>query len=673
MSTRKINGIINRISKGESTKTILESVNELTGIESSMLLEQLSIAYYHMDAVADDSLYDCIEAIHESKYGKNKKIGAPVPDKISRVDRAVVSEGAKVKLPYYMGGLDKLKDTKQLDLWLNRSDCKNVENFIVSDKLDGVSACMVYKNGTVKLYKRGDETEGTDISYLLPYIVHPKVNIDIAVRGELVIPINVFDKKYSGDFKNPRNLVAGLTNPYTKELEPSKLQDIHFVPYQIWYDKEPDSISCQLNKLFALGFECLSYVLLKRSDITEENMINEIKFKKSRSKYEMDGVAIAADIPIMHSTSGNPSHIAAFKIMGETAITEVIDVEWNVSKHGLFKPIVLVKTVRLSGVDISKASGFNARFIVDKGIGPGATVLITRSGDVIPDIIDSIKKVEPSLPDEPFEWNKTLKEITIVAGSDNENMKIKKIVAFFKELGAKFLAEKTIAKLYENGYDTLSKLFKATPEDIMTIEGFKVKSAERIVDSIANSIKNVPLHKLMAASSIFPNMGAKRLKLIVDGRPDVLEVTELEIGDLQEYVEGIRGFNKLAETFVDNILEFKEWLKKHPEIKVEHKMDVTSDSEDELVITVSKLKPPSKTADNLYGANIVCTGWRPSTHLEAQFTKRKVTVSSGVSKNTKCVVAKSLDKLTGKIKDAQERGVEVLTKKEFIDRYNLSE
>lgn len=658
--------IIEEIIKSKSSSALsvaLGKVKKLTKKHFDRLLDELSSAYYYEKEIISDHDYDAIELIYENKYGKRTKIGSTPPVKIERISRATVNTGAKVKLPFYMGGLDKVRDDHGLELWLRKwQECE----FMVEDKEDGVSACFDFRNlSEPKLYKRGDEKEGTDISHLIPYITDiPKLTTPAAVRGELVIPLDIFESKYQEEFKNPRNLISGMTNPYARTLDPGKLRDINFVVYELYTDKSLKP-SRQSSIIKDMGFKVPTSILLSADDITADNMTTEIKHRKRRSLYDMDGVVIKADVETKLTSTGNPDHMIAFKIAGDVSVAKVIDIEWNVSKHGIYKPTVIIEKTRLSGVDIERASGFNAKFIVENGIGPGAKVVITRSGDVIPYILDVVHKVDPYLPDEKdYVWNENNVEITIPDGIETEEVKIMKIVAFFHELKTKFVAETTVRNLYDQGFNSLGKFLDATVNDIIEINGFQLKGAERIVENIQKSIKGVPLYNIMAASSIFPNFGAKRLKLIVENIPDILVMNEEDI--LDEILK-IKGFKKLAEVFCNNISKFNSWLKQHPQIVISDELDHAEEVSD---ISSDEYSP--KLSDPLRGQNIVCTGWRISSNLEKCINKRGAKVSSGVSGLTTLLVTK-IDKTTDKTKKALDKGVSVMTKDQFLKEYGLAE
>ena len=128
----------------------------------------------------------------------------PIGTKIRKNDNSV-------KLPYWLGSMNKLKpeDENEFSRWIEKYKS---DSYIIEDKLDGISCLLVIINSKIKLYTRGDGVIGSDISYLAPYIQNiPKFSRDInlAIRGELIIKKITFENKYSDIFANPRNFVTG--------------------------------------------------------------------------------------------------------------------------------------------------------------------------------------------------------------------------------------------------------------------------------------------------------------------------------------------------------------------------------------------------------------------------------------------------------------------------------
>jgi len=160
-------------------------------------------AYYcEGKSLMEDSTYDILREYTLKEYPEN--LVAKEQHKHCKME----AEKSKVKLPYEMWSMDKIKpDTEALKKWTK--DYKGP--YVLSCKLDGISALYTTEDDEAKLYTRGNGKIGQDISYLIPYLQLPKTK-DITIRGELIIPKQVFKDKYSKTFSNARNMVAGLVN-----------------------------------------------------------------------------------------------------------------------------------------------------------------------------------------------------------------------------------------------------------------------------------------------------------------------------------------------------------------------------------------------------------------------------------------------------------------------------
>lgn len=678
--------------------------------EFRLILDKLSDAYHNHEPLVSDEQYDFFESIFTFRFGNKLKIGAPPPhseekeekqskkpSKRNRQGMIVRPSGPRVQvsaLPIPLFGLDKANDDKTLKLFRDRCQTfKDLENktiqhsdplkFVLTEKLDGCAGYLSLGPRESSLIKRGDEKEGTDISYLLPFLSLPKLDHQMVVKVELVMPRKIWEEKYSKEYKNPRNMVAGITN--AKEIEADKIRDLHVVAFHIYSEDLPNYHQLEpiamLSKLKNLKFHVPKYDHVFPEDLNSEKLTEWVKRHKLESEYDIDGVCIAPNICRSYDSDRNPQHVMAFKIVGETAVTEVVRMEWEVSKRGLWMPVAIIQPVQLSGATIQRITCYHANFVRDNGIGPGAKVIVVRSGDTIPKIIDVLLRADPQYPDRDWKWiepddGSEPVDICFTGSQKCPEQEIAQICAFFKERGAEYLGEKTITRLYEGGFDSLKKLFGAEIQDIVKIPGFKTKSAERIVNNIQTAIHNAPLAEIMAGSCLFPNLGAKRLRLIIDTIPNILGInTQNELNDARKEIVKINGLGeKLADIWCNYFFDFKEWLKKHAEIQLEN----NTDSEDTIIIPIlgkneEKIQElnVASSGGKLEGEIIVFTGCRADRLMERAINKAGGTVASAVSGKTTILVVKNRDKITKKMESAQERGVKILSWEEFSKEWSV--
>ena len=558
----------------------------------------------------------------------------------------------RVKVPYHMGSMDKIRPDKKEDIiklrrWLKKYN----SSYLIQDKLDGVSCLIVVKHGEYKLYKRpGKDGYGADITYLLPNLKSiPKNLNDIAVQGELIMSKNKFTKKYSEVYKNPRNMVSGLTG--SKKIG-TGLKDIEFVVYEKIDDSGRTPLE-KLEELKQLGFQTVNHELV--NEISIDDLCEYLVKFKSHSPYEIDGIIIQSNTVCERNMEGNPDYSFAFKMNVDSNIkeTEVIKVEWNVSKWGVLKPRVQIVPVQLGGVTIQYATGFYGKFIRDNGIGPGAIVKITRSNDVIPLIVEVVRKVEPSMPT-TYKWNES--GIEIYTDQEDKEIAIKKIMSFFSGLNIKFVGEAVVRKLYEAGFNTVFKIIGATVEQISNIDRLGNKSAERIYNNIRSRLDTASLADILGASGIFGyGINSKKVEKLLIVIPELLTLREVNSDLLLERIKKAEGFStKTATVIVQNLekaIEFSSELK-----KVYNKQaETTTDAEEK------------KQDSKINNFKIVCTGFRD---LENEIMLRGGTVLTAVSKNTDMVVVKNLnDKPSVKVSKAIQLGIPIIQKDEFISKY----
>jgi len=202
---------------------------------------------------------------------------------------------------------------------------------------------------------------GQDVSHFIPYLNLPE-DKDIVVRGEFIMTKKKFQDKYANKFANSRNLIAGVVN---RNNINETIKDMDFVAYEVI---KPDiKPSEQMNMLEELGFKTVQ-------NRTEENITNDMLSEtlmdwRTNYDYEIDGV-IVTDDKVHVRKSGNPKHSFAFKmvISDQVAEAKVVDVLYSISKSGYLKPRVRIEPIKLGGVTIEYATGFNGKFIKDNKI-----------------------------------------------------------------------------------------------------------------------------------------------------------------------------------------------------------------------------------------------------------------------------------------------------------------
>lgn len=626
-------------------KQIWEIIPYLSEDQLEEIIKLCRDSYYNNSiSLLDDEIFDILI----------EKLTILNPDSKVLNYVGAATKGRKVKLPYWMGSMDKIKTEETV---LNRWTGKYHGPYPVSNKLDGIS-CLLTKNGKViNLFTRGNGSEGQNITHHLKYI---NINVDslpedknVAVRGELIMTIENF-KKYAKEMSNARNMVGGIVNSKPESLNKTHAKDVDFVAYEIIEPKYLPSKQFEVLEKWGL--------VVPPNDVYEDidlDILDQILTKrKKRSDYEIDGLIVTDDNRHTRNLSGNPSYSFAYKGMSQTAQTKVIEVIWTPSKDGALVPRIHFEKVRLSQADIEYATGFHAKFIDDNHIGPGAIITIIRSGDVIPYILGVNKPSKRSgLPtDYEYEWDKNEVNIFLVDADSNETVVVKRITKFLSNIGVENMSEGIVTKLVAEGYDTIFKIIKMKVEDFEGIAGFQETLSNKLYNNLHSKLKEVDMLKLMNASNIFGRgFGEKKLKKILNTYPNIVEeYSHSTHNRLYKKVMQLEGFDTVTvDKFFEGLGKFQDFHKKFSRLSP-------------IKPYVSKIKKGGA----FKGQKVVFTGFRNKdwvAYIESEGGK----MSGSVSKNTTLLVYDDGDKASTKYNKALALGIHMMSRSQFAKRYKI--
>lgn len=626
----------------------------------SKLLREANNAYYaestNTQPLMTDNEYDILREYTLKHYPKNKAA------KEGHTTSTIKVEKNKVKLPYEMWSMDKIKpNTDTLLKWKQTY----TGPYVISCKLDGISALFSTEKNALKLYTRGNGTIGQDISHLIPYLKLPVKSKDLVIRGEIIIQKLLFETKYAQQFANPRNFVAGQVNQ--KTIDPAIMADLSFVTYEVIKPVLKPSAQLALlqdaSQTQGQDVEVVKHLSLPSTELSNERLSELLIKWRAEYAYEIDGI-ICIDDKVYSRTTGNPAHAFAFKMVLSDQVAEalVTDVIWTPSKDGYLKPRVQIEPLTLGGVTIEYATGFNARFIVDKQIGVGALIRLIRSGDVIPHITEVVQPAaQPLMPTVPYEWNATQVDILLTDKANDATVKEKTISGFFTHLEVDGLGPGNIKRMIEAGYDTVPKILAMREADFLKVEGFKTKLAQKIHTNIAQQIKTATLPELMHASNLFGRgFGTKKLQLILDAYPTIL-TDPLPLSAKVEKISTVNGLaQKTAEQFVKEIPAFIAFLQ-------------SAKLTDKLTPSPSQALPkflPANKDHPLYGKKWVMTGFRDK-ELIQDLLNVGSEQGSAVNKKTVLLIVKDLDEDNVKVADAQKLGIPIMTPAQVRAKYTF--
>ena len=578
--------------------------------------------------------------ISDSKYDQlvdELSLLSPHDELLTKVGVEIADETRKGRLPIEMASMNKIKSMNDVDDWSRLKGISKKEMVIITPKYDGLSLCV--NETTSEAWTRGDGEFGQKSNEHYSLIQnHLNLEKDSFrfTYGEVMIPKQVFIDKYSVDFANPRNLVAGLLNSKTVS---NSLKDCQYIKYGAICNTIFDTKQEVLNELNKGQKNKVQYYICELGDLSEGLLIE--LFHKFSTEFEIDGLIIELnDLSLQNklgreTSSNNPIWARAFKhpSFEQSAETDVIGISWNISKQGLLKPILHITPVKLDGVTVSNVTGNNARFVKDLGLGIGAKVVVKRSGMVIPiiaDVITPVEFVQPIIEGVEVDWNEA--GIELITLTETEDQKLKKIVAFFEILEADNVSEGVITQLWEAGYKTIKDVLTLKTSDLEKIDRFGKRKADIVYKSIQKSVSNVQLSKLQHATSIFKGLGSKKLILLEDfkTKPSVDQVMSIE------------GFAEVsAKSYIESYDIFFDFIK-------------------DLPVTIVEKVESVKVGTDLEGKSFVFTGVRRP-DLESDIESRGGKIGSGVSKTTTHLVMKAIGSGSSKEKKAIDLGVEVIT------------
>jgi NAD-dependent DNA ligase len=642
------------------------TLNNLTDIDDIVtLLKQCDDAYFNVsESPLSDREYDTLK--------RRAFLMEPSNDYFIKVGSDV--RGGKIKLPYNMGSLNQIYEG-EVEAWVAKYNLYD-EDIIITDKLDGVSCMLVYNNDKFSIaYSRGNGIEGADISRHVKYIqdVPVDVNADyLTVRAEIIMQNDVFNEYYSDKYANPRNFVAGAMN--RKETDDSVLKHLNVIAYEIVAGTIDGNSDYNLNtklttltKLNNLGFSTVKHRIVKGKDLNDKMLAQMLSEARAASPYELDGLVLtvndhASMVRLSKSSSINPEHSIKYKIIDNDSVVEtfVKNVEWNISKSGYFKPRIEILPVELYGTTVTWCTGFNAKTIIDNGIGVGAKIKLTKSGSVIPYWMTTVSKSStPSFPPTTYgEWE--LNETGVEAVLKNKNhpaIIAEQVLDFFETFKVDLLKEASLSKVLSyvgTEYNGKVKLFDEIIYDIcdlIEMEWTQVLgvNGSKVYASLKNRLENAKPETFFGALPYMGvGFGVRKAKVLLVG---VTNVDDLEHISLDEIVAK-EGFDVKTATNILNGLPSAFQL-----------METLEN------MGILNFVYEQKTTE-LANLNVVMTGFRDA-ELQATIESMGGKVSSGVSKKTTHLLCMDTDSNSGKMQKAKEFGVQIMTPDDFKLQMNL--
>lgn len=556
--------------------------------------------------------------------------------------------------------------------------------YSVEPKIDGLSVSLTYRNGVfVQGATRGDGLVGEDVTENLRTIksIPLRLKEDIpylCVRGEVYMPRKVFtelnkerEEKGEALFANPRNAAAGSLRQLDSKVCAERKLDIFIFNLQegsLYTDgRETKTHSEALDRLADLGFTTVSGRIVAKGYKKISKHIIALGEAREKLGYDMDGAVVKIndleERTIVGEGTSTPKWAVAYKYPPEEKETKLLSIDIQVGRTGVLTPIANLAPVRLAGTTVSRATLHNDRFIQERDVMIGDTVVVRKAGEIIPEIVRSVPKHRTG--DEiKFEMPKTCPSCghTVVRDEAGDGVamrcpsptcpaQLSRSITHFASKGAmdiEGLGPQVVDLLLTSGVISgIADLYTLRVEDISGLERMGDKSAKNLINAIEAS-KSRGLERLLYA------LGVRQ----------VGEVAAEEIARKMRTVE-----NLFASTYEDFVA-----IPDIGDITAKELLEFFSDNETKMLILklqelgVDTNAKSEERSDKFAGLTFVLTGTLPSmTRDEASAMIKKLggKVSGSVSKKTSYVVAG--EEAGSKLTKAKELGVPVIDQDTLID------
>lgn len=497
-------------------------------------IRERSHEYYNGIATVSDDVFEIrkleLVALTSGDSEALKAIGSPP-----------VSDWEKVLHSIPMGSLDKVQTPEDFRLWAEKIGRAPTELFTVTDKIDGISISLQYKDGAlIQAVTRGDGTTGEDITENVRKMKGVPLTLaepeSVHVRGEIVLFKQDFLDHFSG-YSNPRNTASG-----TAKKRDGKSEHLTVLAYKVLEGPDVKTEADQLQLLRRLGFKlptCHGPLDTKQVvELWEEYQATT----RDALPYEIDGLVVCLD-DLTHQlslgeSSGRPNGSTAFKfrpLHKETVIREII---WQVGSTGRITPVAVFDEIDLLGAKVTRASLYNLAYIEELKIDVGSKVFVARANDVIPRVVAVLESTGTALAPKtcPCCETPTARDGEYIVCSNLEECPAHvtgRLKQWVKELNILEWGDALIQKLADEGYvKTVADLYRLSKEDLASLDRFGEKSAENALRTLC-AANPMSLENFLGALSI-PLCATSTIRVIVDaGYSTLNDIQEASIEELE--------------------------------------------------------------------------------------------------------------------------------------------
>ena len=573
-------------------KDVREIIDKLTNAEH---------AYYVLnDPIMSDGEYD--KLLNSLKIIERENPELLMNDSpTQRVTETPSDAFEPVEHQKRMYSLDNIENSEELKKWFERLE-KITENSIfpvtVEPKIDGLAISLIYEDSLLKRgLTRGDGLIGEDVTHNvktirnIPLRLKKEIKGTVEVRGEVYMPVKSFEnlnaqrnkdsqeiellklkdkdkltdnekkslsrirKEGTNIFINSRNAAAGSLRQ--KDASITSNRDLRLLAYQlIIYDQtNKNNFHSKNNKLMKeLGFET-NQVDISSSQKEIERSIESIKDSRSKYSYQIDGAVLKVDSleaqDELGYTSKSPRWAVAFKFPSEEQTTILKDIKLQTGRTGAITPVAVLKPIDVGGAKVSFATLHNPDEIKRKDLRINDYVIVRRAGDVIPEVVSSLKERRDGsqkiweLPKKcPCgEYSIELideEKVPRCEGGQSCNLAKKEAIIFFGSksgLEIDGLGRETVEVLMEKKLiHNVDDIYRLNYEDLIDLPSWEEKKTNNLLNAIKSSTKASPEKLLTALGIRF--VGKRTSQLLIQNFNSIDGVLSAEESDIQS-IHGI--------------------------------------------------------------------------------------------------------------------------------------
>ena len=653
-------------------KTLAES-NRLYYVENAPVLSDFEFDSLMRELSDLEALYPELQ----TQDSPTRHVGSDLDD-----SRPGSREFAQYPHRYPMLSLGNTYDITEVEAFVDRAarSLGNAFTFSCELKFDGTAICLTYRKGILfRALTRGDGTVGDDVTENVRHIANIPQKLsgtgipdEFEIRGEIYMPYKAFDrlnKERERDedppFANPRNAASGSL----KLLDPAETgrRGLECTLYHMLGDGLPFQTHDQALKAAAgWGLPVSDKRRICKSISEIEEYINYWDTERKFLPFATDGIVIKVnELPYQQElgyTSKFPRWAVAYKFKAEQALTRLLSIDYQVGRTGAVTPVANLEPVQLSGTVVKRASLHNSDQMELLDIHIGDYVYVEKGGEIIPKITGvELSRREsgvalPRFPDKCPDCGTPLvrdegEAKYFCPNTDGCPMQIKgKLVHFISRKAMNVIAgDATIDQLYSLGLvKTPADLYSLGKEDLLRLEGWKERSAERFLSSLGESRK-VPFDHVLYALGIryVGESTAKSLAVYFKNIDALASASREELLQVED----------IGEVIADSVVAyFKD--PKHMEM-------VGKLREAGLQFEMQAQEGP--VSGTLKGKTIVISG-----NFSISRDRMKKLIASHGGKNSTSISGKTSFLLAGekpgpeKMKKAQSEGIPVISEEEFM-------